>query len=174
MRTQVGIVGGGPAGLLLAHLLHLRGIDSVVLEARSEEYVVDRVRAGVLEQGTVDLMAEIGLGDRMKREGLIHRGINISFAGALHRIDLHEMTGGRAITVYGQNEVQKDLNQARRATDQSARKAIYDEVQQILAQDEPYINLWYNDNVCVHRDRVTGIELSPGGDYNFLSEVELK
>jgi p-hydroxybenzoate 3-monooxygenase len=116
MRTQVGIVGGGPAGLLLAHLLHLRGIDSVVLEARSEEYVVDRVRAGVLEQGTVDLMAEIGLGDRMKREGLIHHGINISFAGTLHRIDLHEMTGGRAITVYGQNEVQKDLNQARRAT----------------------------------------------------------
>lgn len=116
MRTQVGIVGGGPAGLLLAHLLHLRGIDSVVLESRSEEYVVDRVRAGVLEQGTVDLMAEIGVGDRMKREGLIHHGINIKFAGTLHRIDLHEMTGGRAITVYGQNEVQKDLNRARRAT----------------------------------------------------------
>ena len=131
MRTQVGIVGGGPAGLLLAHLLHLRGIDSVVLEARSEEYVVDRVRAGVLEQGTVDLMAEIGVGDRMKREGLIHRGINISFAGTLHRIDLYDMTGGRAITVYGQNEVQKDLNQARRATG----RPIFHEVENLTLHD---------------------------------------
>jgi p-hydroxybenzoate 3-monooxygenase len=116
MRTQVGIVGGGPSGLLLAHLLHLGGIDSVVLESRSEEYVIDRVRAGVLEQGMVDLMTEIGVGDRMKSEGLIHHGINISFAGARHRINMYDLTGGRAITVYGQNEVQKDLNQARRAT----------------------------------------------------------
>jgi p-hydroxybenzoate 3-monooxygenase len=116
MRTQVGIVGGGPSGLLLAHLLHLQGIDSVVLESRSEEYVIDRVRAGVLEQGMVDLMTEIGVGDRMRREGLIHHGINISFAGTLHRINMYELTGGRAITVYGQNEVQKDLNHARRAT----------------------------------------------------------
>jgi len=131
MRTQVGIVGGGPAGLLLAHLLHLQGIDSVVLEARSEEYVVDRVRAGVLEQGTVDLMAEIGLGGRMQREGLIHRGINISFAGTLHRIDLHELTGGRAITVYGQNEVQKDLNQARRSTG----RPIFHEVEGLSVHD---------------------------------------
>src|SRR5271165_5720038 len=101
MHTQVGIVGGGPSGLLLAHLLHLQGIDSVVLEARSEEYVIDRVRAGVLEQGMVDLMTEIGVGDRMKSEGLIHNGINISFAGARHRIDMYDLTGGRAITVYG-------------------------------------------------------------------------
>ncbi len=117
MRTQVGIVGGGPSGLLLAHLLHLHGIDSVVLESRSEEYVIDRVRAGVLEQGTVDLMAATGLDSRLKREGLIHHGINISFAGAMHRIDMYSLTG-RAITVYGQNEVQKDLNKARRDTGQ--------------------------------------------------------
>ncbi len=116
MHTQVGIVGGGPSGLLLAHLLHLQGIDSVVLEARSEEYVIDRVRAGVLEQGTVDLLNAIGLGERVKREGLIHHGINISFGGVLHRINMYELTGGRAITVYGQNELQKDLNQARHAT----------------------------------------------------------
>jgi len=116
MHTQVGIVGAGPSGLLLAQLLHLQGIDSVVLESRSEEYVIDRVRAGVLEQGAVDLMAAIGVGDRMKQEGLIHHGINISFAGTRHRIDMHELTGGRAITVYGQNELQKDLNQARRNT----------------------------------------------------------
>jgi p-hydroxybenzoate 3-monooxygenase len=116
MKTQVGIVGGGPSGLLLAHLLHLKGIDSVVLEARSEEYVIDRVRAGVLEQGTIDLLAAIGLDERVRREGLVHHGINISFGGVLHRIDMHELTGGRAITVYGQNELQKDLNLARRKT----------------------------------------------------------
>jgi p-hydroxybenzoate 3-monooxygenase len=116
MRTQVGIVGGGPSGLLLAHLLHLQGIDSVVLEARSEEYVIERVRAGVLEQGMVDLMTAIGLGDRIRRDGLVHHGVNISFAGTMHRINMFELTGGRAITVYGQNEVQKDLNRARRAT----------------------------------------------------------
>ena len=116
MHTQVAIVGGGPSGLLLAHLLHLSGIDSVVLEARSEEYVIDRVRAGVLEQGTVDLLHAIGLGERVAREGLIHHGVNISFGGVLHRINLYELTGGRAITVYGQNELQKDLNHARRAT----------------------------------------------------------
>src|ERR1700722_15102681 len=116
MHTQVGIVGGGPAGLLLAQLLHLNGIDSVVLECRSEEYVIDRVRAGVLEQGTVDLLSAIGIGDRMKREGLIHHGINISLGGMRHRIDMHELPPGRAITVYGQNELEKDLNQARRNT----------------------------------------------------------
>src|ERR1043166_5728866 len=105
MHTQVAIIGGGPSGLLLAHLLHLQGIDSVVLEARSEEYVIDRVRAGVLEQGAVDLLDAVGLAERLKREGLIHHGINISFAGSRHRIDMHELTGGRAITVYGQNEL---------------------------------------------------------------------
>src|SRR5579863_730358 len=116
MHTQVGIVGAGPSGLVLAQLLHLNGIDSVVLESRSEEYVIDRVRAGVLEQGMVDLLTRIGLGERMQREGLVHHGINISFAGSRHRINMHELTGGRAITVYGQNELQKDLNQARRKT----------------------------------------------------------
>jgi p-hydroxybenzoate 3-monooxygenase len=131
MRTQVGIVGGGPSGLLLAHLLHLAGIDSVVLESRSEEYVIDRVRAGVLEQGMVDLMSAIGLGDRMRREGLIHHGINISFAGVRHRVDMSELTGGRAITVYGQNEVQKDLNQARRATG----RPMFHEVEHLTVHD---------------------------------------
>ncbi len=131
MHTQVGIVGGGPSGLLLAHLLHLNGIDSVVLEARSEEYVIDRVRAGVLEQGTVDLLNAVGLGHRMAREGLIHHGIHISFGGVRHRIDMHEMTGGRAITVYGQNELQKDLNQARRATG----RPLYHEVEHLTLHD---------------------------------------
>src|SRR5215472_3502332 len=108
MRTQVGIVGAGPAGLLLGHLLHLEGIDSVIVERRSQEYVIERVRAGVLEQGTTDLMIEAGVGERMQREGMRHGGIWLAFSGRRHYIDFTALTG-RAITVYGQNEVVKDL-----------------------------------------------------------------
>jgi p-hydroxybenzoate 3-monooxygenase len=111
--TQVGIVGAGPAGLVLAHLLHLEGIESVVLEARSREYVEGRVRAGVLEQGTVDLLKEAGVGERLRRQGMVHHGIELQFAGERHRIALSELTDGRAITVYGQQEVLKDLIAAR-------------------------------------------------------------
>jgi p-hydroxybenzoate 3-monooxygenase len=113
--TQVGIVGAGPAGLLLAHLLHLEGVESVVLEARGREYVEQRVRAGVLEQGTVDCLKECGVGDRMVREGAVHEGLELRFGGRGHRIPMAELTGGRAITVYGQQEVVKDLIEARLA-----------------------------------------------------------
>ena len=100
MRTQVGIIGAGPAGLLLSHLLHRDGIESVVLENRSRKEIEATIRAGVLEQGTVDLLTETGVGERMKREGFVHRGIELAFGGKRHRIDLAELTGGRAITVY--------------------------------------------------------------------------
>ena len=113
LRTQVGIIGAGPAGLLLAHLLHLAGIESVVLESCTREYVEARIRAGVLEQGTVDLLNASGLGERMQREGLVHSGIEIRFDGNGHRIDFPSLTGGRRITVYGQHEVVKDLIAAR-------------------------------------------------------------
>jgi p-hydroxybenzoate 3-monooxygenase len=113
MRTQVGIVGAGPAGLMLSHLLHLRGIESIILECRSRQYIEERVRAGVLEQGTVDLMIETGVGQRLRREGLRHDGVWFSFGGRRHRINLAELTGGRAITVYAQQEVVKDLVEAR-------------------------------------------------------------
>ena len=113
MRTQVGIVGAGPAGLLLSHLLHLQGIESVIVEARSREYVEHRVRAGVLEQGTVDLLVQSGVGERLRREGLLRHGIELRFGGRGHRIDLTELTGGRAVTVYGQQEVVRDLIRAR-------------------------------------------------------------
>ena len=113
METQVGIVGAGPAGLLLSHLLHLQSIDSVVLELRSRMDIESTIRAGVLEQGTVNLLAEVGLGERMKREGAVHRGIVLRFSGRDHRIDLHGLTGGKAITLYAQHEVIKDLVKAR-------------------------------------------------------------
>jgi p-hydroxybenzoate 3-monooxygenase len=115
-RTQVGIIGAGPAGLMLGHLLHLQGIDSVILEDRTREYVIERVRAGVLEQGTVDLMIASGVGERLRREGLRHEGIHIAFGGRRHRVDMAGLTAGRAITIYGQNEVVKDLIDARIAS----------------------------------------------------------
>src|SRR5436190_16243394 len=109
MRTQVAIIGAGPAGLLLSHLLHLRGIDSVVLEVRSRAAVESTVRAGVLEQATVDLLTACGVGERLQREGHVHHGINLRFAGQTHRIDFDRLTGGRAITIYAQHEVLRDL-----------------------------------------------------------------
>jgi len=116
LRTQVGIVGAGPAGLVLSQLLFLQGVESVVIENRSRQYVEERVRAGVLEQGTVDLLTEMGVGARMKREGLVHYGIELRFKGKGHRIDFQELTGGRGITIYSQHEVVKDLTNARLAS----------------------------------------------------------
>src|SRR5690348_14966845 len=115
LRTQVGIVGAGPAGLMLSHLLHLQGIESVVLEARSRQYVEERVRAGLLEQGTVDLLKETGVGERLKREGLTHYGVRLRFGGRTHRIDFKELAGGRSVTIYPQNKVVADLFDARAA-----------------------------------------------------------
>jgi p-hydroxybenzoate 3-monooxygenase len=112
MRTQVGIVGAGPAGLMLARLLEREGIESVVLEDRSREYVEHRIRAGVLEQGTADLLVEAGVGGRMRREGIVHHGLELQFDGERHRIPLTDLTG-RSIVVYGQTEIVKDLVAAR-------------------------------------------------------------
>ena len=113
MRTQVGIVGGGPAGTLLSHVLHLQGLESVVLELRSREEVETTVRAGVLEDATAELLREAGVGERMDREGAVHEGIELRFGGIGHRIDFADLTGGRKIVVYGQQEVVKDLYAAR-------------------------------------------------------------
>ena len=115
MQTQVAIIGAGPAGLLLAQLLHLRGVDSVVLEVKSRHYIEHRVRAGVLENVSVDVLNAAGVGERLMREGLRHEGVHLRFAGRDHRIDLHGLTG-RVVTVYGQQEVVKDLVAARVAT----------------------------------------------------------
>lgn len=112
MRTQVAIIGAGPAGLLLSHLLHLQGIESIVIESRSREDIEATIRAGVLEQGTMDILNDAGVGERMRSQGALHHGIELAFGGARHRIDLSELTG-KAITVYPQHEVIKDLVAAR-------------------------------------------------------------
>ncbi|MET9431601.1 4-hydroxybenzoate 3-monooxygenase [Streptomyces sp. NPDC003036] len=109
MHTTVGIIGGGPAGLLLARLLHRAGVDSVVLESRDRAYVERRQRAGILEQGTVDVLRSVGAGARLDREGLVHDGIELRFDGRAHRLDFPALTGGRRVTVYAQTEVVKDL-----------------------------------------------------------------
>jgi p-hydroxybenzoate 3-monooxygenase len=114
-RTQVGIIGAGPAGLMLSHLLHLHGIESVILESSSRKHIEERIRAGVLEQGTVDLLIETGVGDRLQRQGLFHGGIELRFAGRGHRIDFRELTGGKGVVIYAQHEVIKDLVAARLA-----------------------------------------------------------
>ena len=116
MRTQVGIVGAGPAGMVLSHLLKRAGIESVVLELHAREYAEGRVRAGVLEQGTIDLINELGLGRRMMGHGLMHYGIELQFGGKRHRINFQELTGGKGVMIYAQHEVLKDLADARLAS----------------------------------------------------------
>jgi len=157
--TQVGIVGAGPSGLLLSHLLHLKGIDSVILEARSRQYVEERVRAGVLEQGTVDLLCDTGLGDRLLREGLIHHGIELRFDGRGHRIALSDLTGGRSIWIYGQREVVKDLIDARLA----AQATIHFEVDAVnlsgIESSSPVLNYQKDGRDCkLHCDFIAGCD----------------
>ena len=140
LQAQVAIVGAGPAGLMLAHLLHLQGISSVVLETRTREYVEQRVRAGVLEQGSVDLLEATGAGERMRREGLVHSGIRLRFDGCDHRIDFSELTGGRGITVYGQQELVKDLIRLRLEGDSSTLFEVSDVHLHDIDSDKPRLS----------------------------------
>ena len=148
LRTQVGIVGAGPAGLVLSHLLYLQGIESIVLENRSRPYVQERVRAGVLEQGTVDLLVDMGVGARMRKEGLVHYGIELRFQGRGHRVDFRELTGGKGITIYAQAEVLKDLNDARIA----AGGQVVFEIEDVNVRDfdtsQPKIHYRKDGNSC--------------------------
>jgi p-hydroxybenzoate 3-monooxygenase len=131
MKTQVGIVGAGPAGLLLAHLLHLQGIESMQIENHSREHCESRIRAGVLEHGTAELLAQAGVGERMKREGLVHHGIYLRFRRKSHHVNFPELTEGKSITVYGQHEVVKDLIAARLA----ASGRIFFEVEDVTVEE---------------------------------------
>ena len=144
MHTQVGIIGAGPAGLLLGHLLHLKEIDSVILERRNREYAIDRVRAGVLEQFTADLMTQTGVGARLHREGMRHDSVYLSFSGRRHLIPLAELTGGKAIYVYGQNEVVKDLMDARIATGRPLHYEVSDVSVHDIGTTRP--------RICYHAD----------------------
>src|SRR5262245_20373523 len=148
MDTQVAIIGAGPAGLMLSHLLHLNGIDSVVLERHDRAYIERRLRAGVLEQGTVDLLRASGLGERMDREGLTHHGIYLQFAGERHRIDMTKLTG-RSIMVYGQHEVVKDLIAARLAVRGDIRFETSDVSLHDIATEHPSVQ--FNQGSERHR-----------------------
>ncbi len=123
MRTQVGIIGAGPAGLLLGALLHKAGIDHIIVERQSPDYVLTRIRAGILEQTTVDAMVSAGVGERLMKEGIPHEHLSLSFAGQLHTIDLPKLTGGKTVTAYGQTEVTRDLMDHRAAV---GRQTIYE------------------------------------------------
>ncbi|KQW47363.1 4-hydroxybenzoate 3-monooxygenase [Nocardioides sp. Root1257] len=138
MRTQVAIIGAGPSGLLLSHLLAADGVESVVVETRTEEYVAGRIRAGILEQSTVDLLREVGLGDRLDREGDPHRGIYLQWPEERHHLDFVDLTG-RSVFVYGQTEVQKDLVAARTAAGQEVHYGVSDTALHDLDTDRPSV-----------------------------------
>jgi p-hydroxybenzoate 3-monooxygenase len=147
MKTQVGIIGGGPSGLLLSQLLHLKGIETVVLERQSREYVLGRIRAGVLEHGFVNLMREAQCGERMDKEGEIHEGVFISNNGKLKHIDLEKLTGGNSVMVYGQTEVTRDLYEARDKAGGIVIHNAEDVKPHDLKSDSPYLTYRKGDEV---------------------------
>ncbi|WP_028638552.1 4-hydroxybenzoate 3-monooxygenase [Nocardioides sp. URHA0032] len=163
MRTQVAIIGAGPAGVLLSHLLAAEGVDSVVLDTRSEEYVASRIRAGILEQSTVDLLRDVGLGERLGREGDRHRGIHLQWPGERHHLDFVDLVG-RSVWVYGQTEVQKDLVDAAHARGQQLVHEVSDTALHDLATDRPSVTFTDADGVPqrLEADVVAGCDGSFG------------
>ncbi len=146
MRTQVGIVGAGPAGLMLSHLLHLRGVESVVIDVQTRDAIEQTIKAGILEQGTVDLMRQTGVGDRMMRDGFVHHGINLAFRGGMHRINLTELSGGRSVMVYAQHEVLKDLIAKRVADGGDVRFGVTDTKVDDFLTEQPKIGFTHEGN----------------------------
>ncbi len=159
MKVHVCIVGGGPSGLLLSQLLHIRGVDTVVLERHSREYVLGRIRAGVLEHGFANLMREAQCGERMDREGEIHEGVFISRDGDLNRIDLHKYSGGNSVLVYGQTELTRDLYEARDRMKGKVEHNVEDVKLHDLASDRPFVTYRRGDDVVrIDCDYVVGAD----------------
>jgi p-hydroxybenzoate 3-monooxygenase len=147
MKTQVCIIGGGPSGLMLSQLLHLKGIETVVLERQSREYVLSRIRAGVLEQGFAELMREAQCGERMDKEGEIHDGFLIAHGGKLERVDLHKYSGGSSVVVYGQTELTRDLYEARDRMKGIVIHNAEDVLPHDLKSSNPYVTYRDGDNI---------------------------
>ncbi|WP_413043801.1 4-hydroxybenzoate 3-monooxygenase [Pseudomonas sp. YJ42] len=159
MRTNVAIIGAGPSGLLLGQLLHKAGISNVIIERQSATYVLGRIRAGVLEQGLVDLMHEAGVAERMDREGIVHEGVELAFAGRRERIDLKTLTGGDTVMVYGQTEVTRDLMVARRDSGAPAFYEASDVQLHDLKSDAPYVTFTHNgEQLRLDCDYVAGCD----------------
>ncbi|MGS0940081.1 4-hydroxybenzoate 3-monooxygenase [Pseudomonas luteola] len=159
MKTQVAIIGAGPSGLLLGQLLHNAGIDTVILERQSPDYVLGRIRAGVLEQGMVDLLREAGVSERMDREGLVHDGFELAFEGRQERIDLKTLSGGKTVMIYGQTEVTRDLMEARKA---SGALSVYEASNVQLHElkgEKPYVTFEKNgETVRLDCDHIAGCD----------------
>jgi p-hydroxybenzoate 3-monooxygenase len=170
VRIPVAIIGAGPAGLLLAHLLGRAGIESIVLETRTRDEIEATVRAGVLEQGTVDLLREVGLGDRMAREGAVHHGIHLRFDGITRRIDLSGLTGGRAITLYAQHEVIKDLVAARLAAGGGTEFGVREVTLRDLDTESPSVRFLRADGT----ERIVACDFVAGCDgYHGVSRASI-
>ncbi len=159
MKTQVAIIGAGPAGLLLGQLLHKAGIDTVILERQTPDYVLGRIRAGVLEQGTADLLREAGAGARMDAEGLLHDGFELVLNGRRERIDLKALTGGKQVMVYGQTEVTRDLMQARAASGAMSVYEATDVELHDVTSDKPYVTFTHQgERVRLDCDYIAGCD----------------
>jgi p-hydroxybenzoate 3-monooxygenase len=175
IRTQVGIIGAGPAGLMLSLLLAREGIDAVVLENRSRAEIESTIRAGVLEQGTVDLMTGLGLGERMRREGAVHHGIELRFGGAGHRIDFTDLTGGRDIMLYPQHEVIKDCVTARLEQGGTTLFSVSDVQLENIASNEPSIRCIHEgEQVELRCDFIAGCDGFHGVSRSHLPETHLQ
>src|SRR5688572_15012573 len=144
MHTQVAIIGAGPSGLLLGQLLHNAGIANVIIERRSGDYVLGRIRAGVLEEGTVRLLREAGAGDRMDLEGVIHKGVQLAFGGTVRRIDLEKYADNKTVMVYGQTELTRDLMAARTAAGAQTYYEVEDTEIHDAASDSPFLTFTLN------------------------------
>ncbi len=175
MKTSVAIIGAGPSGLLLGQLLHKAGIPNVIIERQSANYVLGRIRAGVLEQGLVDLMREAGVAERMDREGIVHDGVELAFAGRRERIDLKALTGGDTVMVYGQTEVTRDLMEARRDSGAPAFYESSDVQLHELKSDAPYVTFTHNgEQLRLDCDYIAGCDGFHGVSRKTIPEQSLE